>query len=152
VLEAILLIVAICLPLSLTSWLWYGLRPVPDLSAQEREIRSDLWLALSDLFLDDDVDEVSIEHIARVVRRSGYSPSAVRRIYWREVLPAVGMNMYSVAGAWGGFERAWLDERVLARKAWVQPLLWVFIWPAGLMAYGDLRRAIRAAGHVSNEC
>jgi len=87
------------------------------LSESEIEKRLPVWNALSDLFLDTELDAITHKYIAKVVVESGYEPQEIHDILWQEVLPAAGDNLRIVAGEWAGFNPDWLKERILAVKA-----------------------------------
>ncbi|UNK42494.1 hypothetical protein MNO14_16445 [Luteimonas sp. S4-F44] len=70
--------------------------------------RLQLWQALSDLFLDTEIDDTTIVAIARVVRETGYTAAEVHRVLWGEVYPVLAPNLRSVAGIWSGWPDAWL--------------------------------------------
>jgi hypothetical protein len=84
------------------------------LSESEIEKRFPVWNALSDFFLDTELDEIAHKYIAKVVVDSGYEPQEIHNILWKEVLPAVGDNLRIVAGEWAGFNPEWLKERILS--------------------------------------
>ena len=86
------------------------------LSESEIEKRLPVWNALSDLFLDTELDAITHKYIAKVVVESGYEPQEIHDILWQEVLPAAGDNLRIVAGEWAGFNPDWLKERILAVK------------------------------------
>ncbi|WP_296268045.1 DUF7079 family protein [Pseudomonas sp. UBA6562] len=70
--------------------------------------RLQLWQALSELFLDSEVSEATLDGIARTVRASGYAHAEVERILWAEVYPVLRHNLDSPAGEWAGWSDAWL--------------------------------------------
>ncbi|MBD9464461.1 hypothetical protein [Pseudomonas sp. Pdm06] len=72
------------------------------------------WQALSSLFLDTEMDDLTYDYIARVVLESGYSPSEMRSILWNEVFPVLEANLRSVAGEWAGWTDEWLLEHLTA--------------------------------------
>jgi len=76
--------------------------------------RRPVWEALSDLFLDTDV---SLARQSRIdtLAASPYSLEEIERILIDEVYPICKYNLLSVAGAWSGFDQAWLEERILRR-------------------------------------
>ena len=78
----------------------------------EIERRKDVWLALSDLFLDTDVS-LSYEHIARVCGASEYSLQELKEILESEVAPVCAENLLSIAGEWAGFDEQWLVNSIL---------------------------------------
>ena len=81
------------------------------LSDQELLARIPLWEALSEFWLDTELADFEFDHIARVIAASPYSLEEVRAIHDYEVAPVVAGNLMCVAGAWSGFDSAWLDER-----------------------------------------
>lgn len=85
----------------------------PDLEADADALRHRhaLWEALSELWLDTELQPRDIERIARVIAASPYSLAQVRAIHDFEVAPAVSANLSQVAGEWAGFDPAWLRER-----------------------------------------
>ena len=78
------------------------------LSDQELELRKPIWLALSELWLDTELMESDLDHIASVMSQSRYSLDELRDIYLYEVAPVVYRNLLSVAGEWAGFDKEWL--------------------------------------------
>lgn len=84
------------------------------LPTDEVERRRPVWLALSALWLDTELDDGDLRHIADVLRASGYGLPALRDIYLFEVAPVVGGNLHAPAGVWEGFDPDWLHERVRA--------------------------------------
>jgi hypothetical protein len=78
--------------------------------------RLKLWRALSDLFLDTEIDETTYAYIARVVLETGYTVQEAQDILWGEVFPVLHLNLKSVAGEWAGWPDDWLLERLSVRK------------------------------------
>lgn len=67
--------------------------------------RETAWLALSDLFLDTDLDEADIASIAARLRATGIGVEELERIYVEEVAPVCWRNLRTLpGGAWSGFE------------------------------------------------
>ena len=89
-----------------------------ELSLQELASRKQVWIALSDLFLDTDVSLLR-EHDARILASSPYSLSQLDRILVEEVYPACKWTLFSVAGEWAGFDEEWLVARILKRRNWI---------------------------------
>lgn len=81
------------------------------LSDEEIARRLPVWTALSDLFLDTELQEVDYWRITAVLHASGYPLAVLRRIFDDEVTPAFIFNLNDVAGAWAG----WTDEGVRQR-------------------------------------
>ena len=74
----------------------------------EKEARLKIWRALSDLFLDTEIDELTYKYIARTVEESNLILSEVENILWHEVYPVLEGNLRSVAGVWEGWPDEWL--------------------------------------------
>jgi hypothetical protein len=83
------------------------------LSEDEIAARMPLWCALSDLFLDTQMQRQDYEAIARAAREGGFSVEQVRDIFEHEVFPALAFNLMSVAGEWAGFDPDFVRERIL---------------------------------------
>jgi len=80
----------------------------------EIDRRKPVWVALSDLWLDTEIDENWAKRIAEVVADSGYSEKEVDDIFNLELAPFLGPNHRVVAGEWTGFDPEWVCEE--ARK------------------------------------
>lgn len=76
------------------------------------ESRRPVWLALSDLFLDTDVNPLRAGNV-RTLAASPYSLPALDAILREEVYPACSFNLTLVAGEWVGFDANWLERRIL---------------------------------------
>ncbi len=83
------------------------------LSEDEIQARLPLWCALSELFLDTEMQDAHYLAIARAAREGGFSAEQVRDSLEREVFPAFAPNLMSVAGEWAGFRPDYVRERVL---------------------------------------
>jgi hypothetical protein len=70
------------------------------LSEPEIEQRLPVWHALSDIFLDTELQSNDYQWIAGVLARSGYPHDELRFIFENEVAPAFIVNLLSVAGEW----------------------------------------------------
>jgi len=70
--------------------------------------RKPLWLALSDLFLDTELQDHDHKYIVRIMKASGYSLQEIEQILMLEVFPVLLPNLRSVAGEWTGFNEKWL--------------------------------------------
>ncbi|WP_017905915.1 DUF7079 family protein [Pseudomonas asplenii] len=76
--------------------------------------RLKIWQALSSLFLDTEIDELTYDYIARTVLESGYPTEEVHRILWNEVFPVLEANLRCVAGEWAGWSDDWLAQHLEA--------------------------------------
>ena len=105
--------------------------------------RHEVWLALSEFFLD---TEVSLDFVISKLRSTGFSCEQIEHIFRYEVAPACVQNFYSAAGEWGGFDEAWLKGAIGShlRLAWL--LRWVPGWnflrsrSATMTVKGDFRK------------
>ncbi len=82
-------------------------------SHSEIESRLPVWVALSELFLDTELNEITHKYIARIINESEYSAEEIENILWLEVFPAVGENLRITTGEWAGFDKDWLKNRIL---------------------------------------
>ena len=81
-----------------------------------RTPRQEVWLALSDLFLDTDVS-LHRAYILRTLRASPFDLATLDDIFIREVFPACIANLHEVAGEWAGFEERRLFARIARQRA-----------------------------------
>ncbi|KAG1658093.1 Antitoxin ParD [Nymphon striatum] len=61
-------------------------------------VRKPLWIAMSDLFLDTELQDYHFSYIARKMHESGYSLDELEQILMLEVFPVCIANLHSVAG------------------------------------------------------
>lgn len=78
--------------------------------------RFPVWDALSEFFLDTELQEADYDRIAKTLAHSNYSISALKEILDYEVYPACKWNLCSIAGEWAGFHPDWIMERIAPRK------------------------------------
>lgn len=83
-----------------------------ELDAAEITKRMPVWEALSDLFLDTDTS-LAREWRVKVLSESPYSINELEDILVNEVYPVCLPNLFCIAGEWAGFDRAWLEGRIL---------------------------------------
>jgi hypothetical protein len=77
------------------------------------ESRRPVWAALSELFLDTNLDSADVNRIAKTLASSRYSLDELDQILLSEVYPACRSNLLSMAGEWAGFDPEWLESRIL---------------------------------------
>ncbi len=70
--------------------------------------RLKVWQALSEFFLDTEIDNATFAYVAKTIIESDYSPEEVQTILWGEIFPALESNLRSVAGEWAGWTDDWL--------------------------------------------
>jgi len=73
-----------------------------------------VWSALSDLFLDTELQPDQERRIARELSASGYSREELWRIFYDEVAPAFAFNLLDIAGEWAMWSEDEVREIMLA--------------------------------------
>ncbi|HRO03246.1 MAG TPA: hypothetical protein PLS69_06540 [Terricaulis sp.] len=101
-----------------------GMNTQLDFTESELERRSQVWAAMSELFIDSDVTLLHA-HIARELRKHTYNDTELLHILVREAGPASYPNMLSVAGEWIGYEPAEARAIVLRYLRLPAPLRWL---------------------------
>ncbi len=84
------------------------------LSNEDINTRKPVWSALSELWLDTELEERDLDRIAEIMFQSGYSIEELHKIYQTEVAPIVYINLLSPAGEWAGFDELWLHEKIIS--------------------------------------
>ena len=82
-------------------------------SRMDLKRRRPVWEAISELWLDTELQVFEIDHIAEVLARSVYRLDELREIYAFEVAPVVWGNSLSVAGVWTNFDADWLAQEIV---------------------------------------
>jgi len=77
--------------------------------------RMPVWDALSEFFLDTELQPDDHERIAKTLAASRYSETELDEILAYEVYPACKCNLLCVAGEWIGFHPDWLKEKIAPR-------------------------------------
>lgn len=83
--------------------------------------RLKIWQALSEFFLDTELDDKTFDYIARVIVDTGYSRAKTENILWGEVYPVLEANLRSIAGEWAGWSDDWLLEHLRVQDAVTPP-------------------------------
>jgi hypothetical protein len=76
------------------------------------DARAPVWNALSELFLDTELQSEDHERIAKILAASPYSDQKLEAILRFEVTPVLKANLMCVAGEWAGFDEAWMREKM----------------------------------------
>lgn len=76
------------------------------------EARKPIWIALSDFYLDTELQDSDFQYIARIIIKSPYSLNDVKYINKYELFPVLQTNLMSVASEWMGFNEAWLVNTI----------------------------------------
>lgn len=91
--------------------------------------RRPVWLAMSDLWLDTELDDAALASIARVLAASPYALDELHAIHLHEVAPALHGNLASVAGEWAGFDAQLVEARCSAHALRrTRPLHRLWVW------------------------
>jgi hypothetical protein len=94
--------------------------------------RKPIWNALSEFYLDTELDDDSIAKIAGIILESPYSMEEVKQINKYEVYPILQWNLLSTAGEWDYFDSEWLEGRIakrLAKNDWIDKVVVDFSFP-----------------------
>ncbi len=94
-------------------------------SAEEIDRRAPVWHALSELFLDTELDQSDLGVIAEKIRAAGFSADQAEEVLCREVAPVFWTNLLQVAGEWEPWSEQQVRELVCNR---LQPRSWVTGW------------------------
>lgn len=78
------------------------------------EERIPIWVALSEFYLDTELQDSGFRHIANKVIESPYTFGEVKTIDKYEVFPVLQPNLLNVAGEWAAFDEKWLVSRIVA--------------------------------------
>ena len=97
------------------------MKPPPEMTRE----RMPVWSALSQFFLDTELQDEDYHHISKILARSPYSESELWEILRFEIYPACRANLLCVAGEWIAFGEEWIMERV-APRCGMRPK---FRWP-----------------------
>ena len=81
------------------------------------ELRQSLWVALSDLFLDTQLQDYNHLYIAKAMEASGYTLDEIEEILMMEVFPVCIANLHDVAGEWSGFDETSVCDASIAAKS-----------------------------------
>ena len=126
------------------------------LTPEEIERRKPVWFALSELWLDTELSDSDLHHIATQMVDSGYSLNELRVICDSEIAPVVYKNLLTPVGVWSGFDESWLAQQIITQmnkpKRWqdalLDPLRRPFIhyageseWPLLVLKYREIKRA-----------
>lgn len=76
--------------------------------------RQPIWIALSDFYLDTELQDFNFQYIAKTILESPYTFEDVKKINIYEVFPVLQSNLLQPAGEWAGFNEEWLVETITA--------------------------------------
>jgi hypothetical protein len=88
--------------------------------------RAPVWDALSELFLDTELELHHLERISSTLAASPYSAVEIESILYDEVYPVCIWNLRTVAGEWNGFDSELLHKAILnTLRAWPRLPRWM---------------------------
>jgi hypothetical protein len=76
----------------------------------DQELRKKIWLALSDFYIDAELQDADYQSVFMVLKESGLSLTELRNIDRFEVWPALNTNLLDIAGEWIGFNHKQIVE------------------------------------------
>lgn len=82
-------------------------------SSAQIEARLPAWNALSEFFLDTELQPDDHERISKILAETKYTEKELDDILAYEVYPACKWNMFSMAGEWAGFHPDWIKETMI---------------------------------------
>jgi len=74
--------------------------------------RTPVWIALSDFYLDTELQDSDFRYIAKTILESPYTFEDVKTINTYEVFPVLQSNLLQPAGECAGFNEKWLVEAI----------------------------------------
>lgn len=102
------------------------------LSAEEIDRRAPVWRALSDLFLDTELNAQDFRAIADTIKAAQFSVAEAEEILRREVAPVFGRNLLNTAGEWQPWEEEQVREMLCAHLNKRRGLFsWLADWSSG---------------------
>lgn len=114
------------------------------------DARRRVWVAFAEHFLDTETRQ-ELPHAALVAVEAGFSIEETREIWRYEVTPAVGFNLWDMAGEWACWDTEWLCariERSLARRRhaprWLRYLAYRITIHFGNASWVAIERLMRA--------
>ncbi|MFS4493690.1 hypothetical protein [Maribacter sp. 2308TA10-17] len=79
------------------------------------EERRPIWIALSDLYIDNELQDYDFKYISQKIKASPYSLEQIKQIDKEEVFPVLHTNLLTVAGIWTGFQEEWLITEIMRK-------------------------------------
>lgn len=74
--------------------------------------RKPVWIALSDFYLDTELQDYNFQYIAKIIQESLYTFEEIKIINMYEVFPVLQPNLLQPAGEWAGFNEKRLIEAI----------------------------------------
>ena len=91
------------------------------------EHRKPVWIALSELYLDTELQEYTYQWMAQIILDSPYSWEEILQINKYEVFPVLIRNLLIMTGQWAMFNEEWLlgeiqkslNNKRLLKRQWI---------------------------------
>jgi hypothetical protein len=93
--------------------------------AREIERKLPVWHALSEFYLDTELQARDYEEIAHRLSASGFTPTQLRAILEQEVAPAFAFNLLDVAGEWLSWREDEVREIMVRSDGSLPPMRWL---------------------------
>ncbi|AZB09197.1 hypothetical protein EG344_10365 [Chryseobacterium sp. G0162] len=77
------------------------------------EKRKQVWVALSELYLDTELQESDFKYLIKTLFESPFTLKETKKIDQYEVFPVLFSNLLSPAGEWGGFSEQILVKNIM---------------------------------------
>ncbi|MCX4028492.1 hypothetical protein H0A36_14155 [Endozoicomonas sp. SM1973] len=71
-----------------------------------------VWSIISELFLDNQLRDLDLNHIAKELLKTSFTEKELNEIFYYDVAPICFMNLQNVAGEWEGFDKEWLFSEI----------------------------------------
>jgi hypothetical protein len=110
------------------------------MSSQDDDARRAARAALSELFLDTELDARDFERIAAALKATALPLAQLEAIYFDELAPVLHDNLRVPAGVYSGFDLDWLEVEVARQRR--PGKLAALPWLAGLRRYLTTRSTI----------
>ncbi|WP_292010546.1 hypothetical protein, partial [Chryseobacterium sp.] len=81
------------------------------------EERKPIWIALSDFYLDTELQDSDFNYIANVFLNSSFTLEEIKHINKYEVFPVLQDNLLDAVGQWARFEEQWLIHTISIKLA-----------------------------------
>ncbi|WP_235296562.1 DUF7079 family protein [Portibacter marinus] len=101
--------------------------------------RKNLWIALSELYVDNEIQEYDLQQIVKAIDKGQFTLKEAKRINREEVFSVLKYNLMGIAGNWTGFDPEWLIGRITHYLEWKVLFL---NWPNSIL-YFSRRKMFR---------
>lgn len=112
------------------------------------EKRKPIWIALSDFYLYNELQDLDFKHIASKIKESPFTFEKVKQIDKEEIFPVLHFNLLDVAGVWSGFQEEWLVSEIakkLQKRTWYSSFIIKIKYAKLKWMYSDSWEKLEAA-------